>query len=151
MSKEWLIKSMDMAFQKGEGLWANSLLDALEGLNFEQAKWKPKKEVKSIWEVVNHIISGKKYILSALEGKTPSYEEEEKGEISESSWEETLRELKEIHEKIISLLKEKDINLDTPFPGEDSSWGEMLYGVLAHDCYHTGQIILLRELQGIGI
>ncbi|MGB9857421.1 MAG: hypothetical protein ACPLKX_04665 [Dictyoglomaceae bacterium] len=93
----------------------------------------------------------KKYILSALEGKTSSYEEEEKEEVGESSWEETLRKLKEIHEKIISLLKEKDINLDIHFPGEGSSWGEMLYGVLAHDCYHTGQIILLRELQGIGI
>jgi uncharacterized damage-inducible protein DinB len=27
----------------------------------------------------------------------------------------------------------------------------MLFGVLAHDLYHTGQIVLLRQMQGIKV
>jgi|YelNatPaOPRAMG01_1025707.scaffolds.fasta_scaffold02959_14 uncharacterized damage-inducible protein DinB len=149
MSKNLLIDSIDRAFKRGEGLWAESLLDTLKGINFEQAIWKPKENVKSIFEIVNHVISGKEYIISALEGRTPSYEEEKK-EISESSWKETLEKLEEVHNKLINLLKEKDINLEEKFPGEDFTWGYMLYGVLAHDCYHTGQIVILKDLQGLG-
>lgn len=144
--KNWLVKAMDMAFEKNKGLWADSLLDALDGLSQEQANWKPEgKDIHSISEIVNHIISGKKFILSVLEGKKPEYEETAKKE----SWEETLKELKDVHKRIISLLEEKDINLDDKIPNEDSTWGEMLYGVLAHDCYHLGQIIILKGLQGI--
>ncbi len=144
MSKEWLVNAMDMAFQKDKGLWADSLLDALQGITSEQASWKPEgKDVHSIMEIVNHIISGKKWILSLLEGKKS--EESKKS----ASWEDAIKELEEVHGKVISLLKEKDINLDEKIPGEESTWGEMLYGVLAHDSYHLGQIIILKSLQGI--
>jgi len=147
MSKEWILKALDMAFQEGKGLWADSLLDVVKDLNSEQAKWKPEgKDIHSIWEIVNHIISGEKFILSALEGKKPTYQEETKENVS---WEDTVKELIDVHEKMMSLLKEKAINLDEKIPGEDSTWGEMLFGVLAHDCYHTGQIIILRGLQGV--
>lgn len=147
MSKEWIIKAMEMAFQENKGLWADSLLDAIKSLNSEQANWKPAGgEIHSILEIVNHIISGKRFILSALEGKKPVYEEETKEGVS---WEDAVKALKDVHEKVISLLKEKDINLDAKIPEEDSTWGEMLFGVLAHDCYHLGQIIILKGLQGL--
>jgi hypothetical protein len=90
MSKEWILKAMDMAFQEGKGLWADSLIDVIKDLTDEQAKWKPEgKDIHSIWEIVNHIISGKKFILSALEGKKPTYQEE-KGE--GVSWEDTVKQ-----------------------------------------------------------
>ncbi len=65
------------------------------------------------------------------------------------SWKDTVRKLEDVHNRLTSLLKEKDINLDDRIPGEDSPWGEMLFGVLAHCCYHTGQIIILKALQGL--
>ncbi|MCX7795553.1 MAG: DinB family protein [bacterium] len=145
MSKEWIVKAMEMAFQEDKGLWADSLLDAIKGLSSEQANWKPDKgDIHSISEIVNHIISGKKWILSLLEGKKPAYEEESKKSVT---WEDTIKELKDVHEKVIKLLKEKDIDLDAKVPEEESTWGEMLFGVLAHDCYHLGQIIILKGLQ----
>lgn len=147
MSKKWLVESMDMACQKGKGLWADSLFDALEGITPEQAGWKPEgKDVRSIQEIVNHIISGKRFLLSVLEGKKPSFEESEGGSLS---WEEVVKELTDVHNKVISMLRERDIDIDEKLPGGDSAWGELLYGILAHDCYHTGQIILLKGLQGI--
>ncbi len=67
MSKDWLVKSIEMAFQRNKGLWADSLLDVLEGLTPEQAMWKPEgKDIHSIEEIVNHIISGEQFIVSAL-------------------------------------------------------------------------------------
>lgn len=147
MSKEWIVKAMEMAFEENKGLWADSLLDAIKDLNSEQANWKPDKgDINSILGIVNHIISGKRWILSILEGKKPVYEE---GSKDDASWDDTVKELKDVHKKMISLLKEKDINLDEKIPGEDSTWGEMLFGVLAHDCYHLGQIIILKGLQGL--
>ncbi|HHV80209.1 MAG: DinB family protein [Dictyoglomi bacterium] len=147
MSKDWLVKSIEMAFQRNKGLWADSLLDVLEGLTPEQAMWKPEgKDIHSIEEIVNHIISGEQFIVSALGGEKPSYEENAEESMS---WKDTVRKLEDVHNRLTSLLKEKDINLDDRIPGEDSPWGEMLFGVLAHCCYHTGQIIILKALQGL--
>ncbi|MBI3461342.1 hypothetical protein HY009_10485 [Candidatus Acetothermia bacterium] len=42
-------------------------------------------------------------------------------------------------------------SLDKPMLKEKRKLGEHICGVLAHDCYHTGQILTLRQLQGIGL
>lgn len=34
-------------------------------------------------------------------------------------------------------------------PSTKAKLSAMLFGVLAHDLYHTGQIVLLRQMQGV--
>jgi len=152
---DWLLKAMEMAFAKGKGLWAHSMLDALEGLTAEQAAWKPKKKgAHSIWEIVHHAMYWKEYLVRCLEGKAPVPAASDEASwhvetVSEEAWARTLRKLKRTHNALMRHLKAKQLDLNKPFPGTKSKAGEMLFGVLAHDLYHTGQIVLLRQMQGI--
>lgn len=152
---EWLLKAMEMTFQKGRGLWAHSLLDALEGLTAEQAAWKPRKKgAHSIWEIVNHTTYWKDFLVQRLNGSTAKFSDEESWvveETSEEAWAKAVTRLKHTHNALMRRLREKTLNLDKPFPGEKMPTSEALYGVLAHDCYHTGQILTLRQMQGIGL
>jgi uncharacterized damage-inducible protein DinB len=138
---------MQKAFQKGRGLGAHSLLDALEGLTAEQAAWKPQgQKTRSIWEIVKHIASGKEFVVRRLDSELAAIEEWPKiEEVSEEAWAETLEQLKRCQERLFQAVgKLKDEQLEEPI-------GEHLFGLIAHDCYHTGQILTLRQLQGIGL
>ncbi|MCS7197073.1 MAG: DinB family protein [Candidatus Bipolaricaulota bacterium] len=150
---EWLLKAMELAFQKKRGLWAHSMLDTLEGITAEQATWKPdKKGVHSIWEIVHHATYWKDFLVQRLEGSTAKFSDEESWalkETTEEAWAQAVVRLKRTHTKLIRRLREKKLDLNKPFPGEKMTMGEALFGVLAHDLYHTGQIVLLRQMQGI--
>ena len=157
---EWLVKAMGMAFEKGRGLWAYSLLDVLDGLTAEQAAWKPQGgSTKSIWEIVRHVAFWKDALRQRLEGGpwADTSGHEEKGwppapEASEEAWAETLEQLRRCQERLVQAVgKLKDDQLNEPFPDEEEPMGEHLFGLIAHDTYHTGQILLLRQLQGIGL
>ncbi len=157
---EWLLKAMEMAFQKKKGLWAHSMLDALEGLTAEQAAWKAagpqpqQKGAHSIWEIVNHATYWKEYLVQCLDGRTPAASESDEiswhvETVSAEAWDRTLTQLKRTHNALIRRLRARQLDLNKPFPGAKSKTGEMLFGVLAHDLYHTGQIVVLRQMQGI--
>lgn len=152
---EWLLKAMEMAFQKKKGLWAHSMLDALGGITAGQAAWRPKKKgTHSIWEIVHHAMYWKEYLVQCLEGKAPAASDEASWkieEVSEEAWAQTLTQLKRTHNALMKHLKAGKLNLNKPFPGAKMSFGEALFGALAHDLYHTGQIVLLHQLQGIEI
>lgn len=150
----WIIQAMEMAFQKGEGLAANSLLDALEGLTAEQAAWKHSEaDLHSIWEIVNHIASWNDYAVRLLDGESTEKIEvwPKVEEVSEKSWVETVEDLKNTHSALIKRLHKAELDLDEAFPGSEVPTGKMLLGQLAHYCYHTGQILTHRRLQGIGL
>lgn len=153
---EWLLKAMELAVQKKKGLWAHSMLDAVEGLTAEQAAWKAAglrpHGAHSIWEIVNHATYWKDFLVQRLEGSTAQFSDEESWvvpETTEEAWTKAVARLKRTHNKLMRRLREKKLNLNKPFPGEKMTVGEALFGVLAHDLYHTGQIVLLRQLQGI--
>ncbi|MCX7941960.1 MAG: DinB family protein [Dictyoglomaceae bacterium] len=148
---ENLINYLNKAFQKNAGLWSHSVLDILEKVSVKEGIWKEGK-IHSIWEITNHLIFWKEYIVSLLEGKEPSEEDYKiSEEASEEEWKNTVERLKNSHEKLINLLKNKtDEDLDKPF-GEYGTLEENLYGILSHDCYHLGQIVIILQLMGIEI
>lgn len=155
---EWLIKAMEKAFQKDKGFWADSLLDAIDGLTAEQAAWKPRQQgTRSIWEIVRHVAFWKNAIVRNLERKPWADVSEHKGwppvtEASEAAWAETVEQLENLHGALIQCVSQlQDESLDKPFPGEEEPLREDLFGLIAHDSYHTGQILTLRQLQGISI
>jgi hypothetical protein len=157
---EWLNDMMEVAFQKKKGLWASSLLDVIEGLAPEQAAWKPKKkEARSIWEIVNHVALWKDVMVKRLSGVP-----QEKvaplmkidwppvRAINGAAWKKSVNDLRSRHKafiKVMAKLNAKD--LERPTAQAKVKWGYHIYGVLAHDCYHAGQILTLRQLQGIDL
>jgi uncharacterized damage-inducible protein DinB len=147
---ERIIKYMNDAFQKDKGLWSHSVMDVLENVTSKEAIFK-KENTHSIWEITNHLIFGKEYLLRILEGKDIPSEDDFKTptDTSESAWKDTVKRLEDTHNKLIEILKNKnDDDLDKNI-GEYGTLEDNLYGIISHDCYHAGQIVFILQLMGI--
>lgn len=149
---ERIIKYMNDAFKKDAGLWSHSVMDVLENVTYKEATFK-KENIHSIWEIVNHLIFGKEYLINILEGKEIPSEDDFKTpeDTSEEAWKNTVKKLEEVHNKLIEILKDKtDEDLEKSL-GEYGTLEDNLYGIISHDCYHAGQIVLILQLIGINL
>ncbi|WP_054939193.1 DinB family protein [Paenibacillus ihuae] len=133
--------------------WAPPLSAALEGVNAEQASWKPGAAGNSIWETVNHLTYYKERLLIKLKGlpKLPDLESNDATftvtENGEEAWGQAVAKLKSVHaslREIIEALEEGAYD----WGGSGHAPGEEVMSLILHDCYHTGQIVLVRKLQG---
>lgn len=126
-----------------EGLWHAQWSKAVADLSPEQASWKPQPQRHSIWQIVNHIIFWREYLLRSASGDRPNEAEverrnfEEPGEPTETVWAVTVQRLTETQEKFREAFQSDKLNFD--------HFADML----AHDSYHMGQIMYLRALQGL--
>lgn len=151
-----ILRLWDETFEKES--WHVPLIDAVRGLQAAQAAWKPAPERHSIWQIVEHLIFWKEYMLSRLRGAPRGPSGWAKGldwkdvwETTDSAWEDTLRRLVEVQKALKAELgRRSDDDLDVPLPG--SSFPLFTIQTMAvHDAYHCGQICYLRALQGIPV
>jgi len=147
---EWATQT---ACESGKGLEAVSLMDSLAGLTPEQAAWRPAEGVASTWEIVNHLLHWKGVVLKLLDGQSVSTQGDWPSVkvVTEPAWEAARSDLKTQHEQIRQHLRSSDDEGLSQAPPVDEHWpwSHALLGLVAHDCYHTGQIMMLRQLQGI--
>ncbi|MFO7173488.1 MAG: DinB family protein [Bacillota bacterium] len=65
----------------------------------------------------------------------------------EAAWQEALARLRAAHAALRAAVAGlTDADLDQPLPGEDTTREELVLGLIAHDAYHLGQIVLIRKL-----
>ncbi|WP_379135811.1 DinB family protein [Paenibacillus sp. sgz500958] len=134
--------------------WSPPLRDALDGVDHVQASWKPQgEEGNSIWETINHLTYYKERLLRKLKGleqlpdlenNTATFTVTESGE---DAWQNAVAKLKKVHadlREIIEALEEGAYD----WGGSGHAPGEEVMSLILHDAYHTGQIVLLRKLQG---
>lgn len=130
-----------------EGLWAASWQKALEGLTPEQAAWRPPGDAgkrHSIWQQVLHMVFWREgWLRRAATGQKLTDQEKATGnfpeitDVSVAAWEATLGRFRASQERTLEALKDPD-------PKNDP----LIY-FLPHDCYHMGQIMYLRAMQGL--
>ncbi len=134
-----------------------SLLEALTGVTAEQALAKPIPNSHSIWEIVLHIAAWEDAIRERLEkgpvaipadGDFPDITEP-----NETGWKNTLALLEQRHQallKVIADFPEARLNEklgtehDPPTASGYSAYYN-LHGVIQHNLYHVGQIVLLKK------
>ncbi len=149
--KAIILHSWDATYDQ-EG-WYPPLKMALEGIQAEQAAWKPSKEIHSIWELVNHLFFYKNRFLHRLENRPflSSIQTNHEtflleGNATETAWNARVNELGETHRQIRQKLQQlADADLDTFL--ENAPIGGQAMSLILHDAYHTGQILFLRKLQ----
>ncbi|KTD88470.1 DinB family protein [Paenibacillus etheri] len=134
--------------------WAPPLSDALEGVDSKQALWKPEGgAANSIWETVNHLTYYKVRLLRKLKGLPKQPDAESNDDTftvtteGEEAWAKAVADLKDVHaalREIIEALEEGAYD----WGGSGHAPGEEVMSLILHDSYHTGQIIMLRKLQG---
>ena len=134
--------------------WSPPLSDALDGVDSQNAIWKPQGEAaNSIWETVNHLTYYKERLLRKLKGQEQSPDLGSNDdtftvtEAGEAAWQNAISRLKKVHadlREIIEALEEGAYD----WGGSGHAPGEEVMSLILHDAYHTGQIVLVRKLQG---
>jgi uncharacterized damage-inducible protein DinB len=131
--------------------WFLPLASAIEGITSEEASWRPPGGGNTIWQTLNHLNFYNARILERLKGRAPAplsvTNTETFGEPGDpndaAGWQETVRRARQIAEDIREAL-----NGITEAELDNDGLGEALTAWVMHDAYHTGQIVLLRKMQG---
>lgn len=127
-----------------------NLVSSLSKITASQAQKKVLPNANSIWEITNHLISWRKNVLQRVQGKqiiTPdnNYFEPVK-ESSDKAWKETLNQLENTHNEWIDFLsKIETTQFENIYSGNEMTYYENIQGILQHDAYHLGQIVLLSK------
>jgi uncharacterized damage-inducible protein DinB len=154
MNKETLLKQYDRCYN--ENGWFVAVRNALEGVTANQAAWKPEGSDNSIWETLAHISYYNNAYLLRFKGVDYKYDVADNeetfrsGEVTEEAWRAEVENFDGIMTEWRRLLEAADeTKLDEAVSAENaSSWAELIANVNAHNAYHSGQILLLRKLQG---
>lgn len=130
-----------------EGLWAASWSKSLQGLTPKQAAWRPtgvKGKRHSIWQIVLHMVFWRESWLRRAEtGVRPTEDElkrlnfPEIDDVSKAAWAGAIKRFEQSQKRVAKALR-------TLGPK-----GDPLTYFLPHDCYHFGQINMLRAMQGL--
>ncbi|MFD1176198.1 DinB family protein [Paenibacillus puldeungensis] len=138
--------------------WIVPLSTALQNVTTEQALWTPPGGGNTIWQTVNHINFYNKLVLSRLKDTPPSVSAQTNDETFQvaydaedvEAWNATLAETKRIALELretIAALSESDLEAPYRSSGPETI-GHALSCWMLHDAYHSGQIVLIRKMQG---
>jgi hypothetical protein len=146
--RELLLANLDEAYDR-KGWHGTTLRGALRGLTVDDVYWRPAKARHNIWELVAHAaywkyavrqrLAGGKRGSFALKGSnwlaTPARADED-------TWRDVVLLLDSEHHRLREVVAALD---DATL--EDAKKVRLIYGIAAHDLYHTGQIQLVKRLR----
>jgi uncharacterized damage-inducible protein DinB len=126
------------------------ILPALKKLSASQAARRIDPEWNTIWEIVNHMISWRENVLKRVQGqlpRTPAHNYITPVEdTNPAAWKATLSRLEASQQAWLGLLKKfKSPDFNLVYPGNQMTFYEHIHGILQHDAYHLGQIVILAK------
>lgn len=129
-----------------------NIVGVLTQINALQASKKIFPNCNSIWEIINHLISWRINVLQRVHGKIMQAPEDNYfnpiEDTSENAWSETLNKLEKSQHQWVDFLKEfKEEDFDKNYPGNNMTYYEHIHGIIQHDAYHLGQIVLLAKFK----
>ncbi|HEX5111595.1 MAG TPA: DinB family protein [Saprospiraceae bacterium] len=127
-----------------------TLLPNLKKLTAKQASKRIYSDWNTIWEIVNHIISWRETVLLRLQGKnikSPSHNYfTDVEDTSAAAWKITLERLELSQQLWLAFLKNfNENNFDTIYRANKLTYYEHIHGILQHDAYHLGQIVIMMK------
>jgi hypothetical protein len=149
-----LVGTLDGAFT-GRGWHGTTLSGSLRGVTPARAARRPARGRHCIWEIVLHAAYWKYAVRCRLTGsrpaggfpRAPSNWPAVPRPATDAAWRADVRLLKTMHAELrdaVATLSPRRLAERTP----SGAWrvAETVYGVAAHDAYHTGQIQLIKRL-----
>jgi len=136
---------------EGEAWHGPSLLEILGGVTAEVAAARPIPDAHSIWEILLHLTATQELVLARLQGvpKTLSPEEDWPvvSEPTEEAWREAVEEQKRSEERLRERIASfPDERLGEPLVPRGSSAYDNFHGIVQHNLYHAGQMVLLKKM-----
>jgi hypothetical protein len=134
----------------GKNFWQAGLLEQITDISLKEALWRPAPERHCIWEYLRHINFWKEWAIIYIEDGKKLNAKEKNWEAlpekqTEENWQLEIEKTKLIHEHFTNASEKLGNSL------YESTEENVIYfrQVLLHDSYHTGQIGLVRVLQGL--
>ncbi len=126
-----------------------AIINSLKGLKTKDAA-KNIHGLNSIWQIVNHMICWRETLLKRIQGEhIPSPADNYFFEIKDRSaaaWNAAIKHLKESQKNLLDFLSKEMKDPDQRSTHSNYSQYELIQGVLQHDAYHLGQIVLIRKM-----
>jgi uncharacterized damage-inducible protein DinB len=121
--------------------------DAIQGITQEQAL-KKLENTHTIIELVSHMTSWRIYAINKLTGNTNFKMTEDLNFPSETNWKNLVIKLEESQSELLASIEkfpEKKLHDDVPSTHHVYTYSTLLHGIIHHDIYHTGQIMIIRK------
>ena len=142
-----LLANLDHAYAK-RGWHGTNLRGSLRGVTVSEALWRPGKGRHNVWELTAHAAYWKYAVRNRLQGgKRGSFALKgsnwfaSPARADADGWRALVKLLDEEHRLLraaIASMSDADLR--------DAKKTRMVYGVAAHDVYHTGQIQIVKRL-----
>ncbi|MBC7834881.1 MAG: DinB family protein [Phycisphaerales bacterium] len=152
MDRASLVKMWDDAWK--EGLWAAPWSKSVEGLTAAQAAWQPEAagapggmsagKRHSIWQIVSHMCFWREYGLERARGGANRSE----ADVAANNWPQPATPTEEGWKALRERLARSQQAIGAAFADERVPLDRLKY-VLGHDCYHMGQISVVRAMLGL--
>ena len=154
MTKEELIDQFSACYDQNG--WFVTVRNAIDGLNVEQAAWKPQDDVNCVWEMLSHLTYYNNAYLQRFKGIDFEYDVDNNdqtfsvGEYEEAAWQADIENFDAVMTEWLAVLELTDKSkFSVLVPGkDDTTWAELVGLISTHNAYHAGQILLLRKLHG---
>jgi uncharacterized damage-inducible protein DinB len=143
MDRSTMLKVWDDSWTEGSGVapWSRAVAD----LSPEQAAWRPGAGRHSIWQNANHVSIWREYVIGKVGGRGGLTREEvyarnfeEPAVVTGEEWRDAVERLHRSHEGMRGVIESGAVQM------------VHVVGHYGHDCYHLGQIMQLRAMQGLG-
>ena len=149
-----LLQVLDAAFER-RGWHGATLRGALRGVPAEQAAWRPQPDWNSIWTLTLHCAFWKHEVRRRITGDDSIVFPRSPADWpavpapDEKQWKADVKLLAVEHAALRdAVAKLRPSVLGRKTKRKQWTYAEEIHGVAAHDCYHTGQIQLLKKLSG---
>jgi uncharacterized damage-inducible protein DinB len=144
------IKKLFEDLYEGDPWIGVNLMDTLKNLSPEQASKKISPQWNSIWEIVNHITSWRQNVLLRVQGKLIESPADNYfsaiTDTSETAWIDTLQRLKDTQHQWTAFVENfNEDDFENIYQPNGGSYYEHIHGIIQHDAYHLGQVVLLAK------
>ena len=136
---------------EGDAWHGPALNEVLSNISAETAAARPLENAHSIWEITLHIRAWQNAVKERLQGTPVSWKDVDDWpavqETSEAAWQQLQSDLKASFESLLKSLESVDESkLDQPIAEGFSSYYATIHGLIQHNLYHAGQIVMLNKM-----
>lgn len=133
------------------------LMDILKDITAEQAAKRPIQNANTIWQLVQHCVEWRINVLRKMKGEDFKSAEDNylsnPTDISEEAWKNLLERFtanEKDWQNYLNNLEDENLNEGyKPSKNEFTNY-EVIHGLLHHDNYHFGQIVMLKKVLDAG-
>jgi uncharacterized damage-inducible protein DinB len=129
------------------GAWHGpSVKEALESVTPEMSSARL-PHTHSIIELVSHMTTWRNFVIAKLQGEDYPVTDEINFP-GQNNWSKAIEDLEESQAKLLTLVEQfpiEKLSELVPHPSAKYTFYTMINGIIHHDLYHTGQIILIAK------